>query len=55
MDGKCQQKEVYGEKRRNKVEEIQQANLARPSQAMINYSPSAVKYFHRNLTGFYAQ
>ena len=39
MDGKCQQKEVYGEKlekkkkKKNKVEKFQLANLARPSQA----------------------
>ena len=39
MDGKRQRKEVYGEKqekkKNNKVEEIQLANLARPSQAKI--------------------
>ena len=35
MDGKRQQKEVYREKKKkNKVEEIQLANLPRPSQAI---------------------
>ena len=34
MDGKGQWKEVYIEKKQYKVDEIQLANLARPSQAI---------------------
>ena len=45
MDGKRQRKEVYGEakKKKNKVEEIQPANLARPSQA-ISHSAKALQF-----------
>ena len=46
MDGKRQGKEVYEEKqekkKKNKVEEFQLANLARPSQAKIAWSSQKI-------------